>query len=157
MTEIPEEAALRKRVLQAVGETLTSEGMVGHALDQKLTDAVLSALPHLRVQETRDGLRDALKELAEERDSISGHSPSDYHIRPYELFDLLAAHPTPAPRPVVDREALALKAKAWEEGWRQGVRDANRPNDPPSTENPYRLALLPTEATQPADRSSSTS
>lgn len=39
------------------------------------------------------GLREALAELAKERDSVNGATPSDYVIAPYELRDLLAAHP----------------------------------------------------------------
>jgi hypothetical protein len=47
------------------------------------------------------GLREALEKLADERDSVSGHVANDYHIRPYELRELLAAHPAePTPEQV---------------------------------------------------------
>jgi hypothetical protein len=37
------------------------------------------------------------------------------------------------------QETLDAKAEAWEEGWRRGVRDANRP-EASGTDNPYRKA-----------------
>jgi hypothetical protein len=55
------------------------------------------------------GLREALEKLADERDSVSGHAAGDYHIRPYELRELLAAHPA-EPAPVITDEMVEAKA-----------------------------------------------
>jgi hypothetical protein len=65
------------------------------------------------------GLREALMELAKERDSVSGHTPSDYTIKPYELFDLLKAHPAapavPQPALIADRTGENALAEWLEE------------------------------------------
>lgn len=83
------------------------------------------------------GLREALETLAKERDDVGGHTASDYMIRPYELRELLAAHPAaPAVPQPVDREALidALRRTAshhedhdgavWVDGWAQDFAEA---------------------------------
>lgn len=43
------------------------------------------------------GLREALEELLRDRESNQGAGPSDYVIAPYELRELLAAHPVQPP------------------------------------------------------------
>lgn len=56
-------------------------------------------------------LRDALEQLVRDRESNRGAGPSDYVIAPYEITELLAAHPA---EPVgVSNEAVAVDAHAY--------------------------------------------
>lgn len=77
---------------------------------------VAAALPHLRVQETRpDRLREKLAELHKPYVDEWDTERCDNCLVPWpcDTSELLAAYPTPAARPVVDREALATLAADW--------------------------------------------
>lgn len=93
-------------------ETWNEHINCGNGPEKALRAALAAAVPHLQVQASGDdGLREALRELAKERDCVNGAVPSDYFITPYEILELLRTHPaaTAVPQPV-DREALATAA-----------------------------------------------
>lgn len=120
--EIPEEA-LREgsEILLA---DYASEYPADHLTWENFADqtqrVIAAALPHLRVQETPAGLREALEEaLATVETGIARSTKPDREgfLTTSRIRWMLANHPAPHPRPVVDREAInhALNLHWWDE------------------------------------------
>lgn len=113
-SEIPEEA--KRLATEAVRNRMLESGDFAAAAEE----AILAALPHLRVQETPAGLREALEEaLATVETGIARSTKPDREgfLTTSRIRWMLANHPAPHPRPVVDREAInhALNLHWWDE------------------------------------------
>ena len=112
MTEIPEEA-VAAAAREFYGAAYGSVGEAGNAaLHEGAREALAAALPHLRVQETRPRpVTDEAVELALKGQQGFIDSYGTGYPKSAMKTALVAALPllrgAPAPRPVVDREALA--------------------------------------------------